>query len=523
MRVVLYDTTLRDGSQRAGVSFSVADKVRLARRLAESGVRYIEGGWPGSNPKDIEFFKAMAGAPLGGARLTAFGSTRRAGVRARDDANLAALIDAGTPAVALVGKSWTFHVTTALGTSLDENLEMIQDSVAFCKARGREVVYDAEHFFDGFKADPAYALATLRAAARGGADWLTLCDTNGGSLPHEVAEIVARVAAEFSRDREDGPALGIHTHNDCELAVANTLAGVRAGARMVQGTINGYGERCGNANLISVIPVLQCKLGLECVTSAALADLTGLSHFVSEIANLRHDDGQPFVGRNAFAHKAGIHVSALRKDPSTYEHLAPETVGNRRRVIISELSGRSNLQAEASAGRLRIDGEDAGQVLAMIKELEYQGYQFEGAEASLQLRIRKARPGYRAPFRHEGFRVIVEKREDDRTLAEATVKVAVGERLLHTAAEGEGPVNALDRALRGALQQVFPSLAQVRLTDYKVRVLEGGQGTGARIRVWIESTDGHSTWGTVGVSENIIEASWEALVDSLEHHLTADR
>lgn len=509
--VVLYDTTLRDGSQRAGISYSVADKVRIAIRLDQFGMHYIEGGWPGSNPKDHEFFQAMRSVRLQHARLVAFSSTRRAGVRCEDDAILRGLLDAGTPAVAVVGKSWDFHVTDALGTTLEENLHMIRDTMAYLKAHGKEVIYDAEHFFDGYRANPAYALATLRAALEGGADWVTMCDTNGGTLPHDLTAIVETVRATFP-----GARLGIHTHDDSGVGVANTLAAVRAGCRMVQGTVNGYGERCGNANLCAVIPNLQLKMGYGVVTPEQLQSLTALSHFVAETANLAPWDAQPFVGRNAFTHKAGIHVSALMKHSSMYEHTPPESVGNERRVLVSELAGRSNLQY--AFGGADLTDAQLKSLLERIKGLEYEGYQFEGAEASLELLVREQR-GERPPFRLESFSTTIQQRHDGTAFSEATVKVRVGERSVHTAAEGNGPVDALDRAARKALTEVFPSLKQVHLTDYKVRVLEGSDGTGARVRVLIESTDGRRTWGTVGVSTNIIEASWKALQDSLAYHL----
>uniref|UniRef100_UPI003872D257 citramalate synthase n=1 Tax=Caldinitratiruptor microaerophilus TaxID=671077 RepID=UPI003872D257 len=508
--VVLYDTTLRDGSQRAGISFTVADKVRIARRLDEFGMHYVEGGWPGSNPKDAEFFRLMQDEPLRRARLVAFSSTRRPGVRCEDDIILRQLLDAGTQATCIVGKSWDFHVTGALGTTLEENLAMIGETVAFLRARGREVIYDAEHFFDGFKANPEYALATLRAAADAGADWVVLCDTNGGTLPHEVEDIVAMV-----REALPGVRLGIHTHDDSGVAVANTLAAVRAGCTMVQGTVNGYGERCGNANLCAVIPNLQLKLGYACVEPEALKGLTALAGFVSEAANLPPWDAQPYVGRNAFTHKAGIHVSALLKSTAMYEHVPPESVGNERRVLVSELSGRSNLQY--AFGGDSLDPEQSKALLDRIKALEHEGYQFEGAEASLELLLRDE--GQPRPFELESFRVIIERRGGEVPRAEASIKVRVGDRTVHTAAEGNGPVNALDVALRKALSEIYPSLSRVRLTDYKVRVLEGSEGTGARVRVLVESTDGSRRWGTVGVSTNVIEASWQALADSLEWHL----
>ncbi len=512
--VVLYDTTLRDGSQRAGISYSVADKVRIAIRLDEFGMHYIEGGWPGSNPKDHEFFQAMQDVRLRKAKLVAFSSTRKANGNCTDDAILKGLLNAQTPAVAVVGKSWDFHVTGALGTTLEENLNMIRDTMAYLKMHGKEVIYDAEHFFDGFKANPDYALSTLRAALEGGADWLALCDTNGGTLPQQLTAVLEQVRATFPDAR-----LGIHTHDDAGVGVANTLAAVTTGCRMVQGTVNGYGERCGNANLCAVIPNLQLKMGLPVVSEDQLQSLTALSHFVAEMANLAPWDAQPYVGHNAFTHKAGIHVSALMKHSAMYEHTPPDSVGNERRVLVSELAGRSNLQY-AFGGKEMTDVQ-VKNLLERIKSLEYEGYQFEGAEASLELLVREQR-GERPPFHLEGFTVTIQLRPDGTAYSEATIKVKVGEHVVHTAAEGDGPVDALDKAARKALTEVFPSLRQVHLRDYKVRVLEGSDGTGARVRVLIESSDGRRTWGTVGVSTNIIEASWKALQDSLAYHLARE-
>lgn len=509
--VVLYDTTLRDGSQRAGISFTVADKIRIARRLDEFGIPYIEGGWPGSNPKDGDFFTAMQDIQLSQAKLVAFSSTRRAGMKCEDDIILRALLDARTDVVCVVGKSWDFHVTDALMTTLDENLNMIRDTMAYLKAQGKEVIYDAEHFFDGYRSNPEYAMASIKAAEEGGADWVVLCDTNGGSLPEFVAETVRRVRAEL-RCR-----LGIHTHDDSGLGVATSLAAVQSGVEMIQGTVNGYGERCGNANLVAIIPNLQLKMGYGCVPADSLAQLHSLSHYVSELANLPPWDAQPYVGRNAFTHKAGIHVSALIKAPAMYEHVPPNTVGNKRHVVASELSGKSNLQYLFPDLQLT-DAEVRG-LLDRLKGLEYEGYQFEGAEASLELVLRSLRCEVR-PFEMAGFRVTIEKRhENEEPYSEATIKVRVGDRCVHTAAEGNGPVHALDSALRKALRELFPHIDRVRLKDYKVRVLEGEDGTGAKIRVLVESTDGEQSWGTVGVSTNVIEASYLAVADSLAWYL----
>jgi 2-isopropylmalate synthase len=515
-RVLIYDTTLRDGCQAAGISLSLQDKLKIARRLDALGFDYIEGGWPGSNPKDERFFEAIRQAPLQHARVTAFGSTRRAGVRAEDDANLRLLLEAGTPAVALVAKAWDFHVTAVLRTTLDENLRMIGDSVAYLKANGREVIHDAEHFFDGYRANRAYALATLQAAAEAGADWLVLCDTNGGSLPDDIAAIVAEVIERF------GPIVGIHTHNDGDLGVANALAAVRAGAGQVQGTINGYGERTGNANLCSIIPNLVLKMGHDCAIKPHLHQLTDLSRYVDEVANVVQNRRLPFVGSASFSHKGGIHVHAIAVDPGTYEHIDPALVGNQRHILVSELSGRSNVLERASQLGLAIDKDSPAvrAVVQRIKELENQGFQFEDAEASFELLVRRADPAYRPPFELLDFVVLSEKRGSADILAEATVKLRVQGEVQHTAAEGNGPVNALDEAMRKALLPVYPRLAEVTLTDYKVRVLEADAGTAAAVRVWIQTTgpDG-ATWYTVGSATNVIQASWHALADSMEYAL----
>ncbi len=507
LAVTLYDTTLRDGSQRAGISYSSQDKLRIAHRLAGLGIPYIEGGWPGSNPKDGEFFRLLRERPLRGARAVAFGSTCRAGNAPESDATLGALLEAGTEVVALFGKSWDYHVTRGLGTTLEENLRMIRESVAYLKGHGKEVVYDAEHLFDGFRRNPEYALATLRAAADGGADWIVLCDTNGGTLPETAAEIVRRVAAELP-----GARLGIHAHDDSGLGVAVSLAAVTAGATMVQGTINGYGERCGNANLCAIIPNLELKMGIPCLPEGKLAELTATSHFVSEVANLPHWDAQPFVGRNAFAHKAGVHVSALLKDPAMYEHLPPETVGNERRVLVSDVGGRSNLLAAFGD---QLTPAEAAELIQQVKERESRGFQYEGAEASVALLTYKGQP----PFEVLGVKLMVTGAADGPAESEVAVKLRVGDQVVHTAAEGNGPVHALDRALRKALTEVYPEVARMELLDYKVRVLEGSQGTGAVVRVLIESGDGEERWSTVGASTNILEASWQALTDSFAYFL----
>ncbi|NPV30361.1 MAG: citramalate synthase [Firmicutes bacterium] len=517
VKVFVYDTTLRDGAQGEGISLTVEDKLKITRKLDELEVPYIEGGWPGSNPKDLEYFYRVRRLPLKHARIAAFGATRRAGVPVAQDANIRALLQAETPCVTIFGKSWDFHVTTALQTSLAENLNMIRESVGYLKAQGREVIYDAEHFFDGFKANPDYALATLKAAAEAGADWIVLCDTNGGSLPHEVEQIFERVCRAVKLP------LGIHAHNDGDLAVANSIVAVRCGARQVQGTINGFGERCGNANLCSIIPNLQLKLGFSCLSPEALRRLTEASHYVSEIANMTPHNNQPFVGASAFAHKGGVHVSAILKDPATYEHLNPELVGNKRRVLVSELSGASNLFYKAQELNLDLtqDSPRAREIIQKIKELEYQGYQFEGADASLELLLRRAFGQYEEFFTLESLKLLVEKRPNDGDLisSEATIKLRVGDQIIHTAAEGNGPVNAVDNALRKALEGFYPVLKEMHLVDYKVRVLDGKDGTGAKVRVLIESADAAGSWSTVGVSENIIEASWQALTDSMNYAL----
>ncbi len=511
--ITLYDTTLRDGTQREGISLSVDDKLKIARRLDESGIHYIEGGWPGSNPKDVEFFRRVRGLGLTQARLAAFGSTRKKGTTAEEDPNLRALIEAETPAVTLVGKSWDLHVTQVLETTLDENLAMIGESVAYTKSRDKEVIYDAEHFFDGYKANSDYAVATLRAAAENGADVLVLCDTNGGSLPWEVETITGAMVAQF-----DVP-IGIHTHEDAGCAAANTLVAVRAGAVHVQGTINGYGERVANANLCTIIPDLQLKMGFCCMPPEKLTHLTELSRFVAEVANLTHDRHLPFVGASAFAHKGGLHVAAVLKNEETYQHIDPAMVGNQRRTVVSELSGRGNLVDKARKFALDVNSEQTRAVLEQIKQLEAQGFTFEGAEASVELMLRRSHPAYVPPFELIDFMVLVERRRGRGILAEATVKVRVGPKMMHTAAEGNGPVNALDAALRKALLDVYPQLSGVKLADYKVRILDSDTGTAANVRVLIDTKHGSRRWSTIGASTNIIEASWRALADSMEYAL----
>ena len=514
-RILIYDTTLRDGSQGENVSFSVEDKLHITRKLDELGIDYIEGGWPGSNSKDIAFYHRAQELTLKHAKLAAFGSTRHPRNSAAHDRNLQALIEAKTPVVTIFGKTWDLHVKVALGVSLEENLALIRESVEYLKSKGKEVIYDAEHFFDGFKADREYALATLQAAEDAGADTIVLCDTNGGTLTSDIRERF-RMAAEQVK-----VPLGIHTHNDCEMAVANSIAAIQQGAVHVQGTINGYGERTGNANLCSVIPNLELKLGLRTIGREKLKHLTEVSHYVSELANLvpRHD--LPYVGKSAFAHKGGIHVSAVMKESAAYEHIDPAVVGNERRVLVSELSGKSSVIYKAQELGLEIDkaSPHAKVVVEKLKELEHDGYQFEGAEGSFQILFDKLVHHLPDFFELDGFRVITQKRGSNESSSEAVIKLRVDGKEEHTAAEGVGPVSALDRALRKSLGTFFPCIRDIRLTDYRVRVLNAKDATDARVRVLIETSDGQETWGTVGVSENIIEASWKALVDSITYKL----
>jgi 2-isopropylmalate synthase len=515
--IQIYDTTLRDGAQREGLSLSCADKLRIARKLDELGVAFIEGGWPGSNPKDAEFFERARDVEWRTALVAAFGSTCRVQGGPEDDANMAALLDSRTPVCTVVGKTWTLHVVEVLRTTLDDNLRIIEHSLAYLCGQGRRVIYDAEHFFDGFKADRVYALETLRAAVRGGAETVVLCDTNGGTLPWETAEIVREVKAAI------GHPLGIHTHNDGECAVANSLAAVREGAIQVQGTVNGYGERCGNANLCAIIPDLELKLGLLCLPEGHLPKLYEAAHFVAEVANLAPDEHLAYVGKSAFAHKGGIHVAAMRRTEKSYQHVDPALVGNQMRVVVSELSGRGNLLSKAEEYGLDVKGGEAvADVLNEIKTLEAQGFSFEAAEASVAMMMKRQQPGYRPPFELIDFSVNVEHRRGRGIFAEATVKVCVpvGGEVLHTAAEGNGPVNALDLALRKALIPRYPSIAHFQLADYKVRILDGSNGTAATTRVLIDTQNGTKRWSTVGAATNIIEASWRALADSVEYGLT---
>jgi len=513
-QVEIYDTTLRDGSQGEGINFSVADKLRIAEKLDAFGVHYIEGGWPGSNPKDIEFFAQAKKRKFKHARLAAFGSTRRKGVAVEQDEQVRLLIDAGTPVVTIYGKTSMLHVKEVLRCTPDENLAMIGDTVRFLKDHGKFVIYDAEHCFDGYKLDPEYALATWQAAEKAGADLVVLCDTNGGCLPGEVAAITKIAVGQLNCQ------VGIHTHDDIGVGVANALAALDAGAVHVQGTINGYGERTGNCNLISVIPCVALKTNRTCVPKASLRKLKELSQFVDEIANLRHNPRLPWVGSAAFAHKGGTHVNAVQKLAASYEHINPELVGNSRNVLISDLAGRSNIvmKAQDLGFKLTNDTPELKTILHRIKELEHEGYEFEAAEASLALLIGKTLQHRELPFTVDAYHVSM-RRDDKESVCEATVKVRVGQRRAQTVAEGDGPVNALDGALRLALAKFFRKLKHITLTDYKVRILDGVAGTAAKTRVLITSTDGQREWGTVGVSENIIEASLQALVDSMEYAL----
>jgi 2-isopropylmalate synthase len=515
--ILVYDTTLRDGSQGEKINFSAEDKLRIAHKLDALGIHYIEGGWPGSNPKDVHFFELAKEVPFNRARLAAFGSTRKPNSRAEEDENIIALLRSETPAVTIFGKSWDLHVKQVLATSLKENLAMIHDTVAHLRSQGREVIYDAEHFFDGYKNNPSYATKTLQAAVSGGADFIVLCDTNGGTLPFETEEIMNKICPQIP------VRMGIHTHNDCGLAVANTLVAVRAGAVMVQGTVNGYGERCGNADLTSVIPNLQLKMKRSCMTKKNLGRLTELSRYVSEVANMTPFNGRPFVGKSAFAHKGGIHVNAIMKTPKAYEHMAPEAVGNERRVLISDLCGKSNIDYKAREMGIELGGNgfDSGKIAKEIKRLEHEGYQFDAAEGSFELLLKRLTGQFRALFELESFRVAIEKEKHLPCRAYATIKISVGDEQEITAAEGNGPVSALDNALRKALNKFFlVDLEEMHLVDYKVRVIEGRDGTSARVKVFIESRDQKRLWSTIGVSTDIIEASWEALEDSFQYKLS---
>jgi 2-isopropylmalate synthase len=514
-RIAIYDTTLRDGSQGEGVNFSLQDKLLLTSRLDEMGVDFIEGGYPLSNPKDFEYFQAVQQLTLHHAKVVAFGMTRKKNAPAESDTGLKALLDAKTSHVTIVGKTWDFHVTQVLSTTLEENLNMIRDSIAYCRSQGRTVFYDAEHFFDGYRANPEYALQTLLAAQEGGASVIIPCDTNGGTMPERISEIIKKVCSVIKCE------VGIHCHNDCELAVANSLSAVLSGAAQVQGTINGFGERCGNVDLISVIANLALKYGYEVLQPDSLRRLTELSRYAYELANMNHRNGQPFVGQSAFAHKGGMHTHAVAKDPTTYEHVNPELVGNERRILVSELSGHSTILSKTSKSVIATDKALMTKILNEVQNLEYAGYEFEAAEASFDLLVKKVSGQYKPWFERLAYRVNIEH-QGTLPITEATVKVRVGGSLEHSVSEGDGPVNALDAALRKSLVIYYPSLDDMQLVDYKVRVVNAKAGTAARVRVVIESRDSHGVWGTVGVSENIIEASWLALVDAIEYKLFKD-
>ena len=510
-QILLYDTTLRDGMQGQGMSLSAQEKVRVVRKLDELGIHFIEAGFPGSNPKELELFEMLADVELDQAAVCAFGMTRRRDTEAAEDEGLQLLATGFAPVVTLVGKTWGLHLEKVTKVSREENLAMIGDSIAYLVEAGKRVIYDAEHFFDGYRDDAGYALECLQAAASAGAENVTLCDTNGSSLPAQVAEATAATVDALD------VAVGIHTHNDLECAAANSLAAVEQGANLVQGTMNGIGERTGNANLTSILPALQLKMGYRCVTDEQLARLTGIAHFVDELLNITPDPDQPFVGRNAFAHKGGMHAAGVNADTRTFEHMDPAQVGNRRELVVSELSGKGTVVQRAERSGIALDDDQAARALRTLKEREHRGYHYEAADASFDLLLRRESDQYEPLFRLEGFRVLVEKREDGKVVTEATIKIWVdGERYLRTA-EGNGPVNALDKALRGAITDRHPHLADIELTNYKVRILDEDHGTGAVTRVLLDSSDGEREWGSIGVSENIIEASWEALVDSLEY------
>ena len=529
--VLLYDTTLRDGSQGENISFSAEEMIKIAQKLDDFGIHYIEGGWPGSNPRDERFFELAKNIKFQNARLTAFGSTRKPGIKPNDDPNLNALLESGAPAVTIFGKTWDLHVKQVMKNTLKENLAMIRDSVEYLKKNDREVIYDAEHFFDGYKKNPDYALQTLMAAVDGGAETIVLCDTNGGTLPFDIESIINNIRksiAEKQSIKTDALPfkIGIHTHNDCGMAVANSIVAIRAGAVMVQGTINGYGERCGNADLTSIIPILCIKMDCPCFLEEDLAKLKKLSRFVSETANMIPLNSRPFVGKSAFAHKGGIHVSAIMKVPEAYEHMKPELVGNKRRVLISDLSGRSNVEYKAK--ELGIDlkekGFDSRKIALEIKRLEEQGYQFEAADGSFKILIEKFTKQFKPLFELKSFRVHIEKEKDHPCSSYAAIKISVNDKEEITAAEGHGPISALDNALRKALEKFYATdLDSMRLVDFKVRVIDGGKGTAAKVRVLIESRDEDDIWSTIGASEDIIEASWQALADSFQYKLSKEK
>ena len=521
-KILLYDTTLRDGMQGENIFFSPEDKIKIAQRLDDAGIHYIEGGWPGSNLGAQHFFELAGNIEFKNAKITAFGSTRRQGKTCEEDSNIRALIDSRAPVITLFGKSWDLHVEAIMSNTKEENLNMIQESIAYLLGKNREVLYDAEHFYDGYKANPDYALETLEAAVRGGTNCLVLCDTNGGCLPCEIETITKAVADHFKNHVRKDIILGIHTHNDCSMAVANSVVAVHAGASMVQGTINGYGERCGNADLTAIIPILALKMKRECMDDVNLKKLLNLSRFVSETANMPPASSRPFVGKSAFAHKGGVHVSAIMKNPRAYEHIAPELVGNQRRVLVSEQSGKSNITYKAK--ELGVDlGEDENKkalIVKSIKELENNGFEFDAAEGSLKLIMEKLTDQFVRHFELESFRVSVEKDKERPCYSHAMIKIRVGDKTEITSAEGDGPVSALDNALRKALTTIFPQINDMHLVDFKVRVIDGFDGTDAKVRVLIESRDTHNIFSTIGVSEDIIEASWQALADSFQYKLS---
>jgi 2-isopropylmalate synthase len=518
-KIILYDTTLRDGTQAEGISLTVKDKLNIARKLDEFGMDYIEGGWPGSNPKDMEFFIKAKKLKLRHAKITAFGSTRRANISPASDANIKALLKSGCSVCTVFGKSWDLHAADILKVSLDENLKMISDTIEYLKSKKKQVFFDAEHFFDGYKANAEYALKTLMAAQGAGADGIVLCDTNGGMLTCELSDIVSGIRPLVN------VVLGIHCHNDSEMAVANSVAAVIAGCDHVQGTANGYGERCGNANLCSIIPSLKVKLGLDCLSESKLKELTEMSRYIAEVCNMKHLDNQPFVGQSAFAHKGGVHVNAVLKKSSAYEHMEPEIVGNRRRILVSELSGKSTLLSKSDELSLGLKKNDPNtkKIMRLLQNMEHQGYHFEAAEGSFELLLKRQMKKYRKFFELESFKVINEKNEDGSLYSEARIKLRVKvrgkARLKHTICQGDGPINALDGALRKSLIDFYPKLSDMHLSDFKVRVLDEKQGTAAKVRVLIQSQDKEKSWWTIGVSENIIEAGWQALVDSVEYKL----
>lgn len=517
--IEIYDTTLRDGAQTEGISFSLKDKLKIAKKLDQLGVHFIEGGWPSSNPKEIEFFKKIKKSSLKNAKLVVFGATRRSNVRVNSDSNIKSLLKAETEIVTIFGKSWALHVRDVFKIPLSENLRMIEDTIIFLKKKKLRVFFDAEHFFDGFRDNSDYALKTLKVAEEAGCEKIILCDTNGGMITSWIKEIISLIKPELNTP------LGIHTHNDTSMAVANSIVAVEAGCEHIQGTINGYGERCGNADLCSIIATLKLKLNVNSIPKKNMKDLTKTSRFISEISNMRQQSNQPYVGTGAFAHKGGVHINAIMKNPRTYEHIMPDIVGNNRRLLISELSGKSTILIKAKDYSLDLNKSQpkTKKILNLLQGLEHKGYQFEAAEASFELLMRKAFGKYRKFFELKGFRVIIEKQGNNQLISEATIKLKVNKCMQHTVSEGDGPVNALDNALRKALLDSYPALSKMRLTDFKVRVLDEKIGTAAKVRVLVQSQDEKNSWGTVGVSKNIIEASWQALVNSIEYKLLKDK